>query len=106
MNLVERWFGKITADRIRRAMFTSVAELERAIHDYIEFNNANRTPFVWTKSANDIILKMPSVQERMKGIGADLPAPARRTPEYLQKFVESEIEKWAGPIKTLGMTVE
>jgi hypothetical protein len=48
---VERWFGKITTERIRRGVFTSVPELERAIHDYIERNNADPKPFVWTKSA-------------------------------------------------------
>src|ERR1700681_1031176 len=58
LNLVERWFGKITTERIRRGTFTSVAELERTIYDYIERNNANPKPFVWTKSANDIILKV------------------------------------------------
>ncbi len=58
LNLVERWFGKITTDRIRRGVFKSVPELEHAITDYIEHNNANPKPFVWTKSANDIILKV------------------------------------------------
>ena len=58
LNLVERWFGKITADRIRRGVFTSVADLEKAIHDYIERHNADPKPFVWTKSASDIILKV------------------------------------------------
>jgi transposase len=58
LNLVERWFGKITSDRIRRGVFKSVAELEHAIYDYIEHNNANPKPFVWTKSVNDIILKV------------------------------------------------
>ena len=48
----------------------------------------------------------PSVQERMKQIGADLAAPARRSPEYLGKLVESEIEKWAGPIKASGVTAD
>jgi hypothetical protein len=56
--LVERWFGKITAERIRRGVFKSVPELERAISDYFEHNNANPKPFVWTKSANDIIFKV------------------------------------------------
>ena len=55
---MERWFRAITAERIRRGVFTSVAELERAIYDYIEHNNANPKPFVWTKSANDIIVKV------------------------------------------------
>jgi hypothetical protein len=58
LNLVERWFGKITTERIRRGVFTSVPELERAIYDYIERNNADPKPFVWTKSANAIILKV------------------------------------------------
>jgi len=58
LNLVERWFGKITTERIRRGTFTSVPQLERAIYDYIEHNNADPKPFVWTKSANDIILKV------------------------------------------------
>jgi tripartite-type tricarboxylate transporter receptor subunit TctC len=42
----------------------------------------------------------------MKQIGADLVAPERRSPEYLQKFVESEIEKWAAPIKASGVLIE
>lgn len=58
LNLVERWFRDITTDRIRRGVFKSVPDLERAINDYIEHNNANPKPFVWTKSANDIILKV------------------------------------------------
>lgn len=58
LNLVERWFGKITAKRIRRGVFKSVAELEQAITDYIEHNNADPKPFVWTKSARNIIAKV------------------------------------------------
>jgi transposase len=58
LNLVERWFGQITTERIRRGVFTSVPELKRAIYDYIQHNNASPKPFIWTKSANDIILKV------------------------------------------------
>ena len=58
LNLVERWFGLITTQLIRRGVFKTVEELERTIRDYIEHNNANPKPFVWTKSANDIILKV------------------------------------------------
>ena len=54
LNLVERWFGKMTRERIRRGVFTSVPELARAIHASIERNNADPKPFVWTKSAHDI----------------------------------------------------
>jgi tripartite-type tricarboxylate transporter receptor subunit TctC len=48
-------------------------------------------------------METPSVLTRLKGIGAVLVAPERRSPEYLQKFVESEIEKWASPIKAAGL---
>ena len=55
LNLVERFFAEITRKRIRRGVFTSVAELEVAIHDYLNTHNADPKPFVWTKSA-DVIL--------------------------------------------------
>jgi tripartite-type tricarboxylate transporter receptor subunit TctC len=45
----------------------------------------------------------PSTQARLKEIGSDLIASERRSMAYLQKFVESEIEKWAGPIKASGI---
>jgi tripartite-type tricarboxylate transporter receptor subunit TctC len=48
-------------------------------------------------------MNTPAVQARLKDIGAELVGPDRRSPEYLQKFVESEIEKWAGPIKAAGL---
>ncbi|MFB3078297.1 MAG: IS630 family transposase [Lysobacterales bacterium] len=58
LNLVERWFASITNQRIRRGSFSSVAELEAAIQEYIEHNNQNPQPFVWTKSASHIIQKV------------------------------------------------
>lgn len=58
LNQVERFFGLITGDRIRCGVFTSVAELEKAIHDYLDHYNENPTPFVWTKSAADILEKV------------------------------------------------
>jgi tripartite-type tricarboxylate transporter receptor subunit TctC len=48
----------------------------------------------------------PAMQARMRDIGADIPAPERRTPAYLQTFVEAEIAKWAAPIKASGAIVE
>src|SRR3990167_6194661 len=64
LNLVERWFGEITRKRIRRGTFKSVDELIQAIEDYIETNNTNPKPFVWTKSADEIIKKV----NRCKGM--------------------------------------
>ena len=57
LNLVERFFAEITTKRIRRGAFTSVAELEDAIHDYLDRHNANPKPFVWTKTAEVILEK-------------------------------------------------
>jgi transposase len=54
MNLVERFFAEITAKRIRRGSYTSVDDLEDAIHDYLLQHNANK-PFVWSKTAEDIL---------------------------------------------------
>jgi tripartite-type tricarboxylate transporter receptor subunit TctC len=47
-----------------------------------------------------------TVQDRLKHLVTSVVAPARRSPEYLQKFVESEIEKWAGPIKAAGVSMD
>ena len=58
LNLVERWFREITTQRIRRGAFASVEELECAIHDFIQHNNANPKPFTWTQSADRIIEKV------------------------------------------------
>jgi len=46
----------------------------------------------------------PSIQERLKTLGAVVVTPGRRSPGYLQKFVVGEIEKWAAPIKASGVS--
>jgi tripartite-type tricarboxylate transporter receptor subunit TctC len=51
-------------------------------------------------------MSTPIVQQRLKEIGATLVAPERRSSEYLGKFVASEIEKWAGPIKASGASAD
>ena len=52
-------------------------------------------------------INIADVKMRMREIGADLPADdERRSPDYLQKFVASEIEKWAGPIKASGISMD
>jgi transposase len=58
LNMVERFFRDITDKRIRRGAFTSVAELEGAINDYIAVHNAKPKPFIWTAKASDILAKV------------------------------------------------
>jgi len=61
LNLVERFFGKITDERIRRGVFRSVLELIEAIHDHIEAHNRNPKPFVWVKTADEILAKLEPI---------------------------------------------
>lgn len=48
----------------------------------------------------------PAVQARLKEIGVTVVPPERRSPDYLQKFLASEIERWAGPIKASGVSLD
>ena len=55
INLVERWFAELTNKRIRRGAFRSVKELESAIREYIDVHNQEPKPFVWTRTADQIL---------------------------------------------------
>ena len=55
INQVERWFAEITRKQIRRGTHRSTRELEKAIRDYLATYNQNPRPFVWTKSADQIL---------------------------------------------------
>ena len=55
INLVERWFAEITNKRIRRGVFPSVRELEAAIREYITVHNEDPKPFVWVRTADEIL---------------------------------------------------
>ena len=58
LNMVERFFRDISENRLRRGVFTSVPELVTAIDEYIAHHNTNPKPFIWTKSARDILEKV------------------------------------------------
>jgi tripartite-type tricarboxylate transporter receptor subunit TctC len=51
-------------------------------------------------------MKTPAVKDRLEGLGAIIVPEDKSTPEYLDKFVKSEIEKWAAPIRASGAVVE
>lgn len=69
LNQVERWFAKITEQRIRRDAFKCVRDLEVAILNYIEANNQNPNPFVWSASADLILGKVNSICQRINRSG-------------------------------------
>ena len=65
LNMVERFFRNITVNRLRRGVFTSVPELVTAIDEYIAHHNTKPKPFIWTKSAADILQKVIRANSRL-----------------------------------------
>lgn len=58
LNLVERFFGLLTEQALRRGSHTSIPELRKAILGYVEAHNDKGKPFKWTKTADEILDKM------------------------------------------------
>lgn len=54
LNLIERWFSEITTKRIRRESWDGVAQLEKAITDFVKHWNKSGKKFTWTKTAEEI----------------------------------------------------
>ena len=65
LNLVERFFGLLTDKQLRRGIFTSVPELEKTIMKFIKTHNKNKKPFVWTKSAEEILVKVERARQTL-----------------------------------------
>ncbi len=63
LNPVERWSAEITRRRIRRSTFRSTQALEAAIREYLQVYNEDPQPFIWTKSADDILKSLKSYCE-------------------------------------------
>jgi transposase len=68
INLVERWFAEITNKRIRRGAFRSVKELEAAIREYITVHNEDPKPFVWTRTADQILASIARFAQRTPAV--------------------------------------
>jgi len=58
LNLVERWFALLTERQIKRGAHTNVRQLETCINDFIRISNKAPQPFVWTKTADQILEKI------------------------------------------------
>ena len=57
MNMIEPWFSILTSQQLRRGVYHDVSELIAAIEHFIEHYNQRATPFVWTKTAEQILAK-------------------------------------------------
>ena len=64
LNLVERWFAELTNKQLRRGVHRSVAQLKAAIREFIAAHHAKATPFVWTKSADEILASIARFAQR------------------------------------------
>lgn len=65
LNMVERFFRDLTEKRIRRGAFNSVPELVIAIEEYLQQHNIEPAPYIWTKSASDILAKVQRAHESL-----------------------------------------
>jgi len=67
LNQVERWFGLITQQAIRRDSYTSVPDLVRKIEAYVQHYNHHKRPFVWTATAESILAKIERLCSYING---------------------------------------
>lgn len=67
INLVECWFSILTARQLKRGRFRSTRALENAIRSYVAKNNAAPKPFIWTKSADQILKSVAEFCIRTSG---------------------------------------
>lgn len=67
INQVERWFGMLTSQLLRRSVHTSVQALEQDVRDWITTWNDNPKPFVWKKTAEEILDSLARYLQRISG---------------------------------------
>jgi len=66
---VERWFGFLTEQLLQRSDHRSVQAQEKDIRAWVEAWNENPRPFIWTKSAEDILASLGRLLKRINGAG-------------------------------------
>ena len=70
ISLVERWFSALTTRQLRRGVHRSVRELEAAIREFTVAQNDTATPFVWTKTADEILASIARFAQRTLAVHA------------------------------------
>ena len=68
INMVERWFGLLTQRQIKRGAHRSVPELEKAIKEFLAAHNGDPKPFVWTKTADEILASIARFAQRTSAV--------------------------------------
>ena len=69
LNLVERWFAVLTEKQLRREVHRSTQALRDAIRAYITYTNEHPKPFVWTKTADEILASVARFCHRTSDSG-------------------------------------
>jgi transposase len=69
LNLVERWFAKLTDKQIKRGAHRSTGALEAAIREYLTITNESPKPFVWIKTADEILASVARYCQRISDSG-------------------------------------
>jgi transposase len=69
LNQVERWFGLLTDTQLRRGVHKNLQALERDIRAWIAQWNENPKPFIWTKTADEILQRLAAYLDRIPGAG-------------------------------------
>ena len=64
LSLVERWFAELTTKQLRRGAYKSVPKLKAAIQEFIDAHQENPKPFVWTKTADQILASIARFAQR------------------------------------------
>jgi transposase len=65
LNMVERFFRDLTQNRLRRGIFHSLEDLIAAIDEYLARHNEDPKPFIWTKTASDILEKVTRARQAL-----------------------------------------
>jgi transposase len=69
LNLVERWFAELTTRKLRRSAHRSVAELEADLNAWVQAWNHDPRPYVWTKTADEILGNLANYLQRINNSG-------------------------------------
>ena len=78
LNMVERWFGGLTQKAVRRGIFVSVADLIKAIDEFLAAWNSHPKPFIWTAKLEDILKKIERARAKLESIQPGCTQPRRR----------------------------
>jgi hypothetical protein len=79
LNLIERWFAELSQKAVRRGVFHSVRDLQRAIAEFLTAWNAAPAPFVLTASSESILDKITRARQRLEQIEPGSTQPKRRS---------------------------